>query len=389
MRFGHSRRHVLGLVPAAVSAAGLARGAAGSPGSEARAVWLHLPNLFDADPVSGKEQVHRTIQKLAEHNFNLVLPWVTSDYLVALGDPEYQNKNRNAAWDCLGVLIEECARAGLSAQMWYAFTEYRNAKSSDFDPRVGGDPKWAAVRINEYRPDPQTGAVAARKWEDVCPQHPGARQWQLGHLRTVLERYPKLAGIHIEEPGYTYRGNCLCDVCREAFAKIYGAPLADATDGPEAEDFRTLGTSFFMAELLAILRKDYPRLVFSANGGPNWRNDRKTGRDWGRWARSGWLDYYAAQVYTTTTDTFRQRLSMTVKDLGPECPVYAGIAFRWSGGKNPVEEVMRQIEASRELGAAGVCLFYASSFTDEFYTAIKQGPFRATAKVPSLKRPAG
>src|SRR5439155_7657247 len=105
-----------------------------------------------------------------------------------------------------------------------------------------------------------------------------------------------------------------------------------------AEDFRTLGTSFFMAELLAILRKDYPRIVYSANGGPNWRNDRKTGRDWGRWARSGWLDYYAAQVYSTSTDTFRQRLGMTVKDLSPDCPVYAGIAFRWSGGKNTVEE---------------------------------------------------
>jgi len=74
-----------------LAAAGLARGAT-APGTEARAVWLHLPNMFDADPAKGKEQVHSTVQKLAEHNFNLVLPWVTSDYLVALDDPEYQKK---------------------------------------------------------------------------------------------------------------------------------------------------------------------------------------------------------------------------------------------------------------------------------------------------------
>ena len=43
---------------------------------------------------------------------------------------------------------------------------------------------------------------------------------------------------------------------------------------------------------------------------------------------------------------------MTVKDLSPDCPVYAGIAFRWSGGKNTVEEVIRQIEVSRQQGAA-------------------------------------
>src|SRR5882724_4601358 len=59
--------------------------------------------MFDADAAKGKEQVHSTVQKLAEHNFSLVLPWVTSDCLVALDDPEYQKKNRNASWDSLGV----------------------------------------------------------------------------------------------------------------------------------------------------------------------------------------------------------------------------------------------------------------------------------------------
>lgn len=379
-----SRRDFVKLVPASLTAAGLASAAAA--GTEARAVWLHLPNMFDADPAKGKEQVRSTVRKLADSRFNLVLPWVTSDYLVALEDAEYRQGNPNAAWDSLGVLIDECARAGLSVDIWYAFTEYRNRKSSDYNPRVGGDPQWAALRITEYRADPKTGQIAPRKWEDVCPQHPGMRRWQLGHLVKVLKRYPRLGGIHIEEPGYTYRGNCLCGLCMEVFPKIYGGPLPDALDTLQAEDFRTLGTSFFMAELMEILRKDYPRAVYSANGGYNWRGDRKSGRDWGRWARSGWLDYYASQVYTTDTNTFRQRLSMTVKDLSPECPVYGGIAYRWSGGKNTVEEVMRQIEASREVGAAGVCLFYAGSFTDEFYAALKSGPFRSPAKLPQPKR---
>lgn len=352
-------------------------------------MWLHLPSMFDADPNKGKEQVHAAVQKLAESHFNLVLPWVTSDYLVALDDPEYQQKMRNAAWDSLGALIEESARAGLRVDIWYAFTEYRNAKSSDYDPRVGGDPKWAALRVTEFRPDPKTGQIAPRKWEDVCPQHPGARQWQLARLAKALQRHPNLGGIHIEEPGYTYRGNCVCGLCMETFAKLYGGPLPDAIDSPEAEDFRALGTSFFMAELLAILRRDYPRTVYSANGGYDWRSDRKTGRDWGRWARSGWLDYYAAQVYTTSTDTFRDRLSRTVKDLVSDCPVYAGIACRWSRGKNTVEEVMRQIEVARERGAAGVCLFSAGSLTEEFYESLKRGPFRNPAKLPAPKRLAG
>ncbi|HWB98851.1 MAG TPA: family 10 glycosylhydrolase [Bryobacteraceae bacterium] len=376
-----ARREFLALVPASLAAAP-------STAGEARAVWLHLPNMFDADAAKGREQVHRTVQKLAEHNFNLILPWVTSNYLVALDDAEYRKEIPNAGWDSLGVLVEESARVGLAVHTWYAFTEYRNERSSDYNPRVGGDPKWAALRSNEFRPDPVTGKIAPRKWEDVCPQHPGMRKWQLGHLARMMERYPKLGGIHIEEPGYTYTGNCLCDLCRETFARLYGAPLDHALETPEAEDFRTIGTSFFMAELLAFLRKNYPGAVYSANGGPDWRRDRRTGRDWGRWARSGWLDYYASQVYATNTGRFRQQLSLTVRDLEPACPVYGGIAFRWSGGQNTAAEVVRQIEVSREVGCTGVCLFYAGAFTDEFYAALKSGPFRTPAKLPPPKRAA-
>ena len=365
------RRDFVALAPASLAAAG-------AP-TEARAVWLHLTSMFDADPAKGREQVRATVGKLAESNVNLILPWVTSDYLVALEDAAYRPGQPGSGWDSLGVLIEEAARAGLSVETWYAFTEYRNAKSSDYDPRVGGDLKWAALRLNEYRGEP-------RKFEDVCPQHPGMRKWQMARLAKVLKRYPKLGGIHIEEPGYTYRGNCLCDLCQEVFPKLYGAPLPEALETRQAEDFRTLGSSFFMAELLDLLRRDYPRLVYSANGGYNWRNDRKTGRDWGRWARSGWLDYYASQVYTTDTRQFSERLAMTVKDLAPECPVYGGIAFKWSGGKNTIEEVMRQIDASRATGAAGVCLFYAGSFTDAFYAALKTGPFRSPAGLPRPRR---
>ncbi|HWQ52054.1 MAG TPA: family 10 glycosylhydrolase [Bryobacteraceae bacterium] len=380
-----SRRNFMSLVPASAAASRL-QAAPAAAGTEARAVWLHLASMFDADPKKGKEQLRACVGRLAETNFNLILPWVTSDYLVALEDAECRQGNANAAWDSLGVLIDESARAGLTVETWYAFTEYRNAKSSDYNPRLGGDPRWAALRITEYRPDPKTGVIAPRKWEDVCPQHPGMRKWQMALLGKMLARYPKLAGIHIEEPGYTYRGNCLCSLCMEVFPKLYGSPLPEAIDTQQAEDFRTIGSSFFMAELLDVMRKNHPRMVFSANGGPNWRNDRKTGRDWGRWARSGWLDYYASQVYATNTDVFRQRLRGTITDLSPECPVYAGIAFRWSGGKNTIEEVVRQIEASREVGAAGVCLFSAGAFTDEFYAALKNGPFRAPAKQPLPKR---
>ena len=122
------------------------------------------------------------------------------------------------------------------------------------------------------------------------------------------------------------------------------------------------------------------RLVFSANGGYNWREDRRIGRDWDRWAHSGLLDYYAPQVDVILIDEFKTRLATTISELFPDCPVYAGLGFKWSGGKNTVAEIVRQIEGARELGAAGLILFCAGSFTDELYKELATGPFRTPVR---------
>jgi hypothetical protein len=54
----------------------------------------------------------------------------------------------------------------------------------------------------------------------------------------------------------------------EIFPKIYGAAPPDAIDTREAEDFRTMGTSSFVAELLQILRKVIPAWLIRPTAEP-------------------------------------------------------------------------------------------------------------------------
>jgi uncharacterized lipoprotein YddW (UPF0748 family) len=379
MGIGIDRRRFLALAQAALAGPGLAAAAGSAVGSETRGVWMHPERLFSADPSEGKRQVRELVEKFALANFNLVLPWIKSDYLVALDSPLYAESHPTARWDALGVLIDECATRKISVEMWYGFTDYRDAKSPDYDPRVGGDPTWTARRLDELVPDPKTGKTVPFRLDNVCPQHWQARLWQQKLLLKAAARYPLLGGIHIEEPGYGEPGYCLCDLCQETFSRLHGRKLTEAIDSPEAEDFRMLGTSAFMIEIRHALQRDYPKLIFSTNGGHDWRHDRIEGRDWARWAYAGWLTYYASQVYVTDTAEFRKKLALTVKDIGPYTAVHAGIAFDWSTGKNTVAEVIRQVYAAREAGAKGVMLFHGGSFTAELYDALRQGPFRSVA----------
>ncbi len=364
----------------------MAAEAAGPPEAEVRIMVVHPESMFDADSTKGKQQVKDLVGKIAGANFNLILPWTQSGYLAALEDAECQKDHPTARWDALGMLIDEAAQRGITTHLWYSFTDYKTARSPEFNPRTKGDPQWAARRLDELVPDSKTGKVVLRRMDCVCPQHPGARRWHIETLSRALDRYPRVTGVHIEEPGYGYLGYCVCDLCREVFPKLYGMPMDKAVNTPEAEDFSTMGTSAFMRDLRNTLLKRNPKLIFSTNGGYNWRGDRRLGRDWGRWARNGWLDYYLSQVYLQQVDEYGKRLSVTVKDLKSDCEVYAVIAFAWSGGRNTVDAIVGQIEETRRLGVRGIGLFSAGSCTDELYERLRTGPFRHPAKLPNPPR---
>src|SRR5207247_1873438 len=98
-----------------------------APGSsrEARGVWLHLSD-FTADPAKGKSEVHQAVERLANANFNLVMPWVLSEYAAALTNTNYLAAAPTAAWDVLGELSREAGRRGMQIHLWYSFTYYKS-----------------------------------------------------------------------------------------------------------------------------------------------------------------------------------------------------------------------------------------------------------------------
>ena len=346
--------------------------------AEARGVWLHPFSDFSADPVTGKQEIETFVKRVADANFNFLLPWVVSDYIAALTDTNYQQTFPCAKWDSLGVLISAARQRKLPVHIWYSFTYYKSAHSPEFNPAHGGNPVWAARMLDADKKltSPKT---------DICVSNPEARQWQLQLIDQLLDRYPDIAGIHIEEPGYGYAGNCACDGCQTLFRELFGADLLAEIKGPQSEDLKCLGTTDFIRQLRARLLKRNPKLILSVNGGTSWRGDRTLGRDWRHWAEFGWLDYYAAQCYTDNLSSFSSNMEQVIADLSPT-PVFAGIHIKSSSGTNPLSAILKEIENARQHHAAGIVLFSGKSLTDEHLTALKNGPFAMPALYPETKR---
>ena len=212
--------------------------------------------------------------------------------------------------------------------------------------------------------------------------------WQLDLLAKALDRYPQVSGFMWKSPGTTMRAIVFAIFAGRIFQELYGEPLVEHLDSLEAQDFRCLGTSAFMVEALPNASQAEPEIRAFNQREPDWRRDRRMlARDWARWAKMGWLDYYLSQTATTDTAVFKRELSQTLKDLNGDCAIFPVMFFTWSGGTNTVAESLRQIEAARELGAGGVFLFPVGSFTEELYAALRKGPFRLPAALPILRRP--
>lgn len=350
--------------------------------AEIRALWIHPESQFNADPEMGRLEIHQFIERIANANFNLILPWVRSEYVSALTDEAYQKSIPIAKWDALGELIKAAQEKGLQVHLWYSFTYYKSPNSPDFNPRHGGNSEWAARQMNELVPDRSTGKAVPRRMANVCPLHSEAREWEVNLIRGVLDRYPLLSGVHIEEPGYSGVGNCVCNLCLKLFKSIYGFDETVDVNGPQAQDLKCVGTTAFMRQLRVWLKEKNPNLVLSTNGGPSWQSDRESGRDWKHWAQRGWLDFYAAQIYTTNAENFKAGAQTVIADLGKDCLVSIGVAVQWSGGKNTAETVVKEIEIARKLGAKGVLIFSGQALTDEYLTALKEGPFKQAATMP-------
>ena len=258
--------------------------------------------------------------------------------------------------------------------------------SPDFNPQHGGNPGWAARQVDELVPDKTTGQVTPRRMQCVCPLHAEARAWELKLIEKMLDRYPLVTGVHIEEPGYD-KGNCVCDLCLQRLRTVYGpgVSISQMASGPQAEDLRCSGTTEFFRQLRSLVKIRNPGIILSTNGSFLWKFDRGLGRDWFHWAQLGWLDFYAPQIYTDDIDTFSQRTRKIITDLGAYCPVSVGIGVRYGGDQKTNSIKTRssnQIDAARRIGAKGFVFFPGKALTVEYLAELKNGPFKEPANMP-------
>ncbi|MEN6405327.1 MAG: family 10 glycosylhydrolase [Thermoguttaceae bacterium] len=332
------------------------------PDGEMRAVFCLLPKSDNRE--EGMREIEANLRQWRSGGINTLLLFVTSRYLAALDDPELQKTEPKAAWDAVGEMIRAAKKQKLQVHALYApWLRKDKARAVELEQH----PEWTAIDGK--------GKVAEKGV--LCFVRPEVRQFELDQIAKIMDRYPDLVGIQLEEPGYRWRTNCCyCDTCRAFCQQNFGIDIQKnrVAAKPTVQNLAAFMCTDFVIRLRKMMLDKRPDMWLSANGGFD-DSEWYLGRDWHTWARRGLIDFYMPQVYCDNVKLFTDRTSMTKTSLDGRCDLIPAIGLTWQAiapKKQPPTLIKAEIEVTRNLGTKGFSIFPAKEMEEVHYQAVRE-----------------
>jgi hypothetical protein len=330
------------------------------PDGELRAIWGPLPKSMQRD--AGLREIAASLDKIKAGGLNTFFVWTPSAYFAALDQPELQKREPQAGWDGLKEVLRAAKERRIEVHLWYSPWIYKEKSRA---VELQRHPEWAAV-----------SAKGVADADGICFVRPEVRRFEVDLIANVIDRYPDLAGVHIEEPGYNWGHDfCYCDYCRQFCLQNFGLDIRKDPQAakPTVHSLAAFMCTDFFRRLRTMMAAKRPEMWLSANGGSGDDAEWYIGRDWHTWARRGLIDFYVPQLYTKDVQHFTEAGLETKACLGG-CDMVAGMAVSWSGiypARQPPELIQAEIAAARKLGAKGFVVYYAPYLQEEHYQAIR------------------
>lgn len=229
-----------------------------------------------------------------------------------------------------------------------------------------------------------------RKGENVnwlCPSHPENFALERDSMLEVVREYD-VDGIHFDYIRYPDKDACFCTGCRERFEKAAEVKIEkwpeDVLLGEHAEKFADWRREQITRLVRAVSQEAHklkPGIKVSAAVYGGWKNSRASvGQDTMAWIEAGYLDFVCPMDYEGSDTEFTNLVRMQVAATNHKTPLYIGMGAHKLSGP---EQLVRQIQLTRELGADGFVVFnLTEKLATQFLPSLRLG---TTAATPASK----
>ena len=345
------------------------RAQSSKPG-EFRATWCH-----SAYGIEGWGW-DRTVAVLKTNGFNAIIP-----NLLWAGLAHYPSKILPVSskvqehGDQVAECLKACRKYGIEIHVWKVNQNLSTA------------PKEFRAKLRAEGRTQKSKSGEDMDW--LCPSHPDNFALERDSMLEVVRNYD-VDGVHFDYIRYPNSGVCYCAGCQERFEKAAGVKMEkfpeDVITSQQAgkfNDWRREQITRLVRAVSTEARKLKPRIKISAAVFRDWESCRQSiGQDWKAWVEAGYLDFVCPMDYDGDNSKFAESVRKQVTWVNHQIPLYPGIGSHKLSGP---EQLVRQIQLTRELGADGFVVF---NLTEKLATEFLP-PLRLRVTSASPKRPAG
>lgn len=340
-----------------------------SRSKEFRGVWCH-----SAFGIPGWTW-DQAIDHLKKNNFNTIVPnmlWAGLAYYPSEVLPVAVEVNTKG--DQIAQCLSACKKYGIECHIWKVNWNLVNA------------PKEFIEKLrNEGRLQSDKSGKEVL-W--LCPSHPENFKLELLSMLEVVKKYD-IDGIHFDYIRYPDGNSCYCKGCKERFENEKGVKVENWPQDVISGTFKQLFGDWRGDQITKLVktvseeaRKTKPSVKISAAVFRDYPSCRDTvGQDWKAWVESGYLDFVCPMDYINSNYQFERLVKSQNEIVKRKIPLYPGIKAYIL----PLEQVITQVELSRDLGADGFIVFNYDSVVVEYLPFLREGVTEMPSESPHRK----
>lgn len=373
--------------------------------NEFRGLWVECQGSNDT--LSSKTKITAMIESASKSNFNAIIVqvyrankcWFNS----AIGDASpYEEFKKKEGADLLDYLITEAHKRNLQVHAWLNIFQITKNTNAPMLKKLGNeillrDNKGRSfLDYDDFKLAGEEGRWMTLSDESIVldPANDKVHEYQLSIIKELIDKYPKLDGIHLDfirypyvvpySPGSRFAKTLQFGYTQAAIGKFKKQTGLDPrtmsldTKNTQAwDDFRREQVTRFVRSAFSLCKKKNSNLKVSA-AVLCWadRAYLSAFQDWRGWLEDEIVDFIISMNYTKDR-RFARYLSRTAARATDKSNGYVGIQAYMP----PVvsSEVIAQLEDARKTGAKGLVIFSYDSvlkFAPSLFNDLSKGIFK-------------
>nr|WP_242046665.1 glycoside hydrolase family 10 protein [Cylindrospermum sp. FACHB-282] len=324
--------------------------------SELRGVWL---TNIDSDVLFERDRLKKSLEGLAELNFNTVYPavwnWgytlypskVAAKVIGRLVDPTPGLQRR----DMLKEIVTEGHKKGLTVIPWFEFGFMAPADSLLAKNR----PQWLTSRSDGTRIVKE--GTHERVW--LSPFRPDVQQFIQDLIVEIVKNYD-IDGIQFDDH-FGLPSELGYDAYTVALYKKEhrGQGPSKNPKDPEWVSWRANKITGFMKRVFTAIKANKKNCLVSVAPNPQRFSYEYFLADWQKWERMGIIEDLVLQIYRNDLNVFISELEYPeVKAAQSHIPVSIGILSGLKNRSVPMSQIQTQVQKVRDRNFAGVSFFF-------------------------------